>query len=210
MTGTAAEVVFVVDDDAAIRRALKRSLTARGFAVSCWADAAAFLREHDPESPGCLVADVAMPDVDGLQLQARLASSGCIRPIVFITGHGDIPSSVTAMRNGAVTFLQKPVRLADLESAIREGLERDRMRRDLRARRASIEARLANLTRREGQVLEHVVAGRLNKQIAAELGLAEKTVKVHRGRMMAKMGVRSVAQLVALVSRLETNGSPVA
>jgi FixJ family two-component response regulator len=198
--------VFLVDDDPAICRALSRGLTAEGFAVRCWESARAFLDEHDPAAPGCLLADVAMPGINGLELQELLATSGCARPIVFITGRGSIPMSVQAMRAGAVNFLPKPVRLAELVAAIREAFERDARIRERNAHRAALEARLTALTTREREVLALVVAGKMNKQIAAELGAAEKTIKVHRGRVMRKMQVRSVAELVTLTSELADRG----
>jgi FixJ family two-component response regulator len=194
--------VFLVDDDAAICRALSPGLTAEGFTVRCWNSARAFLDEHDPTAPGCLVTDVAMPGVNGLELQKLLATSGCARPIVFITGRGSIPMSVQAMRAGAVNFLPKPVRLAELVAAIREAFDRDARVRQLGAQRAAVESRLTALTTREREVLDLVVAGKMNKQIAAELGAAEKTIKVHRGRVMRKMQVRSVAELVTLTAEL--------
>ena len=193
--------VFLVDDDASVRSALTRALTAEGFHVLSWASADAFLAEYDPDKPGCLVADVAMPGTDGLQLQALLSASDHALPIVFITGNATIRMSVQAMRAGAVTFLPKPVRLSELAAAVREALERDRATRQKYAARAAINARLAALTARERQVFDLVVAGKMNKQIAAQLGAAEKTVKVHRGRVMFKMRVRSVAELVTLASQ---------
>jgi FixJ family two-component response regulator len=199
--GDASAVVFLVDDDVAIRKALTRGLTAEGFSVRSFANAEDFLEEHDPEIPGCLVADVAMPGASGLELQRMLTASGCGRPIVFITGRGSIPMSVQAMRAGAVSFLPKPVHLTELVAAIREAFEKDRRIREQRAAHESINARLTLLTAREREVLDLVVAGKLNKQIAAELGAAEKTVKVHRGRVMAKLRVRSVAELVRLTSQ---------
>lgn len=193
--------VFLVDDDASVRSALTRALTAEGFHVLSWASADAFLADYDPEKPGCLVADVAMPGTDGLQLQALLSASDHALPIVFITGNATVRMSVQAMRAGAVTFLPKPVRLSELAAAVREALERDRVTRQKHAARAAINARLAALTARERQVFDLVVAGKMNKQIAAQLGAAEKTVKVHRGRVMFKMRVRSVAELVTLASQ---------
>ena len=193
--------VFLVDEDASVRSALTRALTAEGFHVLSWASADAFLAEYDPEKPGCLVADVAMPGTDGLQLQALLSASDHALPIVFITGNATVRMSVQAMRAGAVTFLPKPVRLSELAAAVREALERDRVTRQKHAARAAINARLAALTARERQVFDLVVAGKMNKQIAAQLGAAEKTVKVHRGRVMFKMRVRSVAELVTLASQ---------
>ncbi len=194
--------VFLVDDDASIRTALKRALTAEGFVVSTFESADAFLAGHDPATAGCLVADVAMPGMSGLELQSVLAKRGCGRPIVFVTARGSIPMSVQAMRAGAVTFLSKPVRLTELVAAIREALERDRRDHEERALLSDLESRLTALTSRERQVLELIVIGKLNKQIAAELGAAEKTIKVHRGRVMAKLHVRSVAELVTLTSRV--------
>jgi FixJ family two-component response regulator len=195
-------MVFLVDDDASVRTALSRALSMEGFCIRAWQSADEFLDEHDPETPGCLVTDVAMPGKSGLELQAELAARGCIRPIVFVTAHGSIPMTVQAMRAGAVTFLPKPVRLAELVQAVREAFEKDRMLRDARASRADVEARLTALTPREREVLELVVAGKMNKQIAAALGAAEKTIKVHRGRVMSKMQVRSVAELVTLTSQI--------
>jgi FixJ family two-component response regulator len=206
-TTTPEPTVFLVDDDALIVRALSRGLAAEGFMVRSWTDATAFLREHDPTVPGCLVTDVAMPTLSGLELQTELISSGCMRPIVFITGKGDIPMSVQAMRAGAVTFLPKPVRLADLAAAVREAVDRDATIRESCRRRATIDLRLNALTPREREVLTHVVNGKMNKQIAASLGAAEKTVKVHRGRVMRKMHVRSVAELVLIASQLGATGS---
>lgn len=193
--------VYLVDDDPSVRNALTRALTAEGFHVVSWASADAFLAEYDPEKPGCLVADVTMPGTDGLQLQALLTASDRSLPIVFITGNANVRMSVQAMRAGAVTFLPKPVRLAELAGAVREGLERDQSLRQRRATRTAIQSRLAALTARERQVFDLVVAGKMNKQIAAQLGAAEKTVKVHRGRVMFKMRVRSVAELVTLASQ---------
>jgi FixJ family two-component response regulator len=193
--------VFLVDDDASVRSALTRALNAEGFHVLSWASADAFLADYDPEKPGCLVADVAMPGTDGLQLQTMLSTGEHSLPIVFITGNGNVRMSVQAMRAGAVTFLPKPVRLSELAAAVREALERDRLARQKHAARTAIQSRLAALTARERQVFDLVVAGKMNKQIAAQLGAAEKTVKVHRGRVMFKMRVRSVAELVTLATQ---------
>ena len=203
MNGSKAQpVVFLVDDDASVRTALKRALTTEGFVVNVFESADAFLAGQDPESAGCLVADIAMPGMSGLELQSVLAARGCRRPIVFVTAQGSIPMSVQAMRAGAVTFLSKPVRLAELVAAIHEALERDRRDREEQAYVSDLESRLTALTSREREVLELIVVGKLNKQIAAELGAAEKTIKVHRGRVMAKLHVRSVAELVTLTSRV--------
>jgi FixJ family two-component response regulator len=200
--------VFLVDDDASVVSALSRGLAANGFNVRSWTDAVTFLREHDPTVPGCLITDVAMPTLSGLELQSELSDSGCTRPIVFITGRGDIPMSVRAMRAGAVTFLPKPVALADLAAAAREAIAKDAALRESCKRRATIDGRLmGSLLVREREVLMHVVNGKMNKQIAASLGAAEKTVKVHRGRLMRKMHVRSVAELVLITAQLPTSAS---
>lgn len=194
--------VYVVDDDPSIRAALTRALTVEGFHVKSWATADAFLAEYEPGEPGCLVSDILMPGTDGLQLQNALAQIDRSLPIVFISGNAHIPMSVQAMRAGAVTLLQKPVPLAELVVAINEALARNRDLRQQQAASVEIHSRLAALTPRERQVLKLVVTGKMNKQIAAELGAAEKTIKVHRGRLMGKMKVRSVAELVMLTSQL--------
>lgn len=194
--------VFLVDDEATVRSALRRGLVAEGFNVRLFESADAFLAEYDPGLPGCLIADVAMPGMSGLELQSLMAARGYARPIIFITGKGSIPMSVQAMRAGAVTFLSKPVRLGELAAAVREAFERDRRWREEYAERTEVESRLSALTSREREVLELIVVGKLNKQIAAELGAAEKTIKVHRGRVMAKLNVRSVAELVNLTARV--------
>ncbi len=204
----AQSIVFLVDDDAAIRAALRRGLASAGFLVRAYESADAFLAAHDPATPGCLVADIAMPGMSGLELQTVLSTRGCARPIIFVTGKGSIPMSVQAMRAGAVTFLSKPVRLEDLTAAAREAFERDRRSRAEAAERTDLEARLRALTAREREVLELIVVGKLNKQIAAELGAAEKTIKVHRGRVMAKLNVRSVAELVTLTARAARRREP--
>jgi RNA polymerase sigma factor (sigma-70 family) len=198
--------VFLIDDDPSILRALSRGLCAHGFRVRAWVSALAFLREEDPLAPGCVVADVTMQGLDGLGLQAALAARGEVRPIIFITGNASIPMAVQAMRAGALAFLQKPVQLADLTAAIYDALAQESSMRESCARRAAIEDRLLHLTAREREVLTLVVSGYMNKQIAAELGTAEKTVKVHRRRVMQKMHARSVAQLVMMSSELGIRG----
>jgi FixJ family two-component response regulator len=194
--------VFVIDDDPGVLRALTRLLTAAGFQARAFPSPAAFLQQHDPAAPGCLVLDVALPGLDGLQLQEALTSSGCARPVVFITGRGDIPTSVRAMKAGAVDFLTKPVDGEDLVAAVRNAIEMDRLGRAAQADLASLRLRLASLTPREREVLAHVVAGRLNKQIAADLGIVEKTIKVHRARVMEKMAAPSLADLVRIAERI--------
>ena len=193
--------VFLIDDDAAVLTALSRLLREAGFDVEAYQSPSEFLLHDDVATPGCAVLDVALGDWNGLDVQTALAGKGDSRPIIFITGQGDIATSVQAMKAGAVDFLTKPVRDDELIAAVQRALERDRATREEEARLASVGERLASLTPREQEVLSSVVAGRLNKQIAAELGIAEKTVKVHRARVMAKMAVRSVAELVRIVQR---------
>jgi FixJ family two-component response regulator len=190
--------VFLVDDDPGVATAVARLLRAAEFEVRSFSSPQEFLREHDASIPGCAVLDVAMPGLNGIELHRTLADTGCERPIVFLTGHGDIPMSVQAMRAGAVDFLTKPVHEEKLLAAVRLAIEKDRADRLARAALADIRERLAMLTPRENEILRFVVAGRLNKQIAAYIGAAEKTVKVHRARIMNKVGVRSVAELVRL------------
>lgn len=197
----ATETVFLVDDDPALLKALSRLLRSAGFQVEAFASASDFLCRHDPEVPGCLVLDVSMPELSGLELQRALVTLGCERATVFLTGHGDIPMSVQAMKQGAVDFLTKPVDERLLLEAIRAAVEEDRVARSKRAELAEIHRRLAALTPRERQVLGLVVSGKLNKQIAAELGTVEKTIKVHRAHIMEKLKVRSVAALVRLAER---------
>lgn len=193
--------VFLVDDDASVLKALSRLLRARGYEVQSFTSPQAFLAEHDTAIPGCAVFDVSMPGLDGLELQQALTTGGSQRPVIFLTGKGDIPTSVRAMRAGAIDFLTKPVRDADLLGAIAHAEKDDASTRNRNAELESINARLALLTPREREVMTHVITGRLNKQIAGDLGTVEKTIKVHRGRMMEKMGVRSVADLVRLAEK---------
>jgi FixJ family two-component response regulator len=193
--------VFIVDDDAKVRSALGRLLRAKGYETRPYASPAEFLAEHDAGVPGCAVLDVSMPGLDGLALQQALTAGGQQRPVIFLTGKGNIPTSVRAIKAGAVDFLTKPAREEALLDAITRAEEEDARHRQTRADLASIEARLATLTPREREVLSHVVSGRLNKQIAADLGTVESTVKVHRGRVMEKLGVRTVADLVRLAEK---------
>jgi FixJ family two-component response regulator len=193
--------VFLVDDDANVLKALARLLRASGYASREFATPQDFLREHDASLPGCAVFDVAMPDLDGLALQQALAERGVERPVIFLTGRGDIQTSVQAMKAGAVDFLTKPVNADALLAAIDHAREQESREREARAEVVSFTARLATLTPREREVLGHVIAGRLNKQIAYDLGTVEKTIKVHRSRMMDKMGVRSLAELVRMAER---------
>jgi len=200
MTG-ATFTVFLVDDDSGVLKALSRLFRARGYDIQAFTSPRAFLADHDASIPGCAVLDVSMPDLNGLELQRALAAGGSQRPVIFLTGKGDIPTSVRAMRAGAIDFLTKPVSDADLLAAVARAEKDDASTRHLNAEMASINARFAILTPREREVLIHVVAGRLNKQIAADLGTVEKTIKVHRGRLMAKMGARSVQDLVRMADK---------
>jgi FixJ family two-component response regulator len=194
--------VFLVDDDAGVLKALSRLLGARGYGIQAFTSPRAFLADHDASIPGCALFDVSMPGLDGLELQQALTAGGSQRPVIFLTGKGDIPTSVRAMRAGAIDFLTKPVSDADLLAAITRAEKDDASTRRLNAELDSINARFALLTPREHEVMTHVIAGRLNKQIAGDLGTVEKTIKVHRGRVMEKMGVRSVADLVRLAGKV--------
>jgi FixJ family two-component response regulator len=198
--------VFLVDDDAGVLRALGRLLRKKGYEVRSYTSPRDFLTDHDPAVPGCAVLDVAMPGLDGLDLQQALASEGALRPIIFITGKGDIPTSVHAMKAGAVDFLTKPVSEEALSDALSRAEGIDRRSRELQSELSAIQAKMVTLTPREREVLTHVVAGRLNKQIAGDLGTVEKTIKVHRGRMMEKLGVRTVAELVRLAQKVGIGG----
>jgi RNA polymerase sigma factor (sigma-70 family) len=193
--------VFVVDDDAAIRKAVSRLLRSAGIAVAVFESPAEFLAQYDPNTPGCLVLDIAMPGFDGLRLQTTLRETGSTLPIIFLTGHGDVSKSVQAMKHGAFDFLTKPVNAKNLLPAIRAAIERDAVARREQAELSEIRARLDTLTPRERELLEHVVAGKLNKQIAGDLGITEATVKMHRARVIAKMKVQSVAELARLTER---------
>ena len=190
--------VFLVDDEASVLKALARLLRSAGLNVKTFASPQEFLEHHDPHAPGCLVLDVAMPGLNGLDLQRSLAAKGTELPIIFLTGRGDIPMSVEAMKQGAVDFLTKPTNDEDLLAAIRAGIRKDRANRHAEAERSSIQQQLATLTPREREVLRHIIAGRPNKQVAADLGIVEKTVKVHRARILKKMNVRSLAELVRM------------
>jgi FixJ family two-component response regulator len=195
-----APVIYVVDDDRAVIRALTRLLAASGHRCEAHSNAEAFLASHDPGEPGCAIVDLGLPGMDGFGIQERLSAGGVDRPVIFLTGIGDIPASVRAMKAGAVDFLTKPVNAAVLLAAVDQALARDAAARAARAEGDAVRLRLACLTPREREVLDGVVAGRLNKQIAFDLGTAEKTVKVHRGRMMKKMGARTVADLIRVVT----------
>jgi FixJ family two-component response regulator len=193
--------VHLIDDDVQILKALSRALSMAGYEVRTFVDAETFLDQHDPSLPGCVVVDLSLPGKDGFAVQREL--DACGRPVIFLTGQGDIPASVRAMKGGALDFLQKPVDIEDLLAAVDQARRLDDARRKEFLERQDFEARIARLTPREHQVLDHVVTGHLNKQIAASLGIVEKTIKVHRGRMMKKLGVRTVADLVRTVKQFQ-------
>lgn len=200
--------VFVVDDDPSVLKGLRRLLVAAGLNVETFGSPQEFLERPEVTGLGCLVLDVAMPGLNGMELQEALDARGSLLPIIFLTGHGDIPMSVRAIKRGAVDFLTKPVDDEDLLAAIRNAFDKGRALRQARAEMADIERRMATLTPREREVLAHMVSGRLNKQIAADLGTVEKTIKVHRARVMEKMQVRSLAELVRLAERARIKSAP--
>jgi FixJ family two-component response regulator len=195
-------IVFVVDDDASVREALTRLARSAGLTVETFPSAEEFLRRPPTDAPGCLVLDVQLPDLSGLDLQRRMADAHNEMPIVFITGHGDIPTSVRAMKAGAVEFLTKPFVEGDLLQSIQQAIATHRAARDRHAQTAQLRTRYSSLTAREQEVMAWVVSGLLNKQIAGELGISEETVKVHRGHVMRKMAADSLADLVRMSERL--------
>ena len=194
-------IVFVVDDDASVCKALDRLIRSVGLKAETFPSAKDFLRREPHNGPSCLVLDIRMPGLSGLDLQRELAAKDYSIPIIFITGHGDIPMSVQAMKAGAVDFLPKPFSDQELLDAIHAAMEKDTLAREERAELSKIQRRIGSLTPREHEVFVRVVTGMLNKQIAWELGASEKTIKVHRARVMEKMGVQSVAELVHLAEK---------
>jgi RNA polymerase sigma factor (sigma-70 family) len=198
---TSAPTVFIVDDDPAVLTGLSRLLKSAGLAVAAFASAPAFLESDNCSKPGCLVLDVQMPGQTGIDLQQVLAERKCALPIIFLSGHSELPVGVRAMKLGAFDFLTKPVDAEALLDAVRLSIEKNRAARAQQSAMAEIEQRLATLTPREREVLSLVVAGQMNKQVAAQLGTVEKTVKVHRSRVMAKLQVRTFADLVHLADR---------
>lgn len=201
-SNTPTQLVFVVDDDASMRAAITRLLTAVGLTVQTFGSAHEFLASNLPDVPGCAVLDVRLPDLSGLDLQREMVQKGIHVPIVFITGHADIPMSVQAMKAGAVEFLTKPFRDQDLIDAVRSAIHQDRKARTERAELAELRRNLAQLTHREREVMSLVVAGLLNKQIALRLGTSEKTIKIHRSHVMQKMRAHSLADLVRMCQKL--------
>jgi FixJ family two-component response regulator len=195
--------VFIVDDDSGVRSSIRVLMKSVGLAATAFASAQEFLDAYQPHQAGCLVLDIRMPGMSGLELQQALNEKGAVIPVIFITGHADIPMAVEAMRHGAFDFLQKPFRDQDLIDRVQEALNRDKETREALREHGRIRARLASLTPREREVLDLLASGKANKMMAQDLGLSQRTVEIHRAHVMDKMGAKSVAQLVRMVMELE-------
>lgn len=202
-------IVFVVDDDASVRQAVTNLLRSAGLAVQTFASAQEFVAARRPDVPSCLVLDVRLPHISGLDLQRQLAENGIRIPIIMITGHGDIQMSVRAMKAGAVEFLTKPFRDQDLLDAVQQAIKRDGEEREKRAKLAALRSRFEALTSREREVMTLVVRGLLNKQIAEKLGTAESTVKLHRGNVMRKMNAASLSDLIRIAEKLHDSSESI-
>ena len=200
-------VVYVVDDDPSVRKALERLLRSADYDAKTFASAPEFLDFTCPDTPGCLILDIKMPELSGLELQDRLSEKGISLPIIFITGHGTVPASVRAFKAGAIDFLQKPFKDIELLDAVSHGIEKHRRLRREQKEMKTLRAKLETLTPREREVFSHVTSGLLNKQVAFDLGITEKTIKVHRARVMQKMGAQSLADLVRFAEKLGISSS---
>lgn len=199
--------IYVVDDDAGVRKSLDMLMRAIGHNAETYASADEFLNGYSAEGPGCLILDLRMPGMSGLELQEELSRRGSSLPIIFITAHGDVPTAVDAVKGGAIDFIQKPFRDQDLIEKIEQALEENAINRSRLAERDDVESRIASLTPRERQVMEIVVDGKTNKAIAAELGLSERTIEIHRARVMRKMDAESLPNLVKMVLRVRGESS---
>jgi FixJ family two-component response regulator len=206
MIKESAPTVFIVDDDSGVRSSIRVLMKSVGLPAAAFASAKEFLDAYSPHQAGCLVLDIRMPGMSGLELQEELNERGAVIPVIFITGHGDIPMAVEAMRHGAFDFLQKPFRDQDLIDRIQQALARDKETREALREHGKIRARIASLTPREKEVLDLLTAGKANKSMAQDLGLSQRTVEIHRAHVMEKMDAKSVAQLVRMVMDLEYRG----